>query len=805
MSSLTPNHIADLKRSGLDEANIDQSGIYSASAEEVAQILGRQDVGTGMIIPYPQLNGSPPFIRVKPDKPPIHKGRPAKYLTPKGAGNCLYVPRGKESCLFSASHPLLITEGEKKALKAAQEGFACIALSGVWCFRQRDKETGKSRSLPDLDHVEWGGRKVFIIYDSDIVDKLEVQRAECALAEELQRRGAIVRSVRLPVGPGGEKVGLDDFLVQYGEQGADRLRELMEQAQPPAVQQGIYRIENGCMGWIKTVGRGEDAIPVFTPLCNFVARVVEDRGLDDGAEVRRRFLVELTLCTNHRPLRLEVPAAQFASMSWVMREAGIHASITAGYGSQDRLRAAIQAFSSDAVSRYAYAHTGWRKVSDAWTYLHAGRTDLEVVLDGKLKSYSLPEQPDRVSEAVRQSYSLLNVAPHEVTIPLLAAVYLALLYEWLHPDFVLFLVGPSGTHKSTLAALFMSHYGAFVDKSDLPGSWESTDNALEKLLFTLKDVLVCVDDYAPRADLTAQRRQAGRAQRIIRGAGNISGRGRMNADGSLRPDYPPRGLLLSTGEDLPPGQSILARMLSVEVDLGSVDLKLLTQAQAQADRLPHAFAGYVEWLAPRLDELADDLRGQFVELRNLFAPGATHGRIPEILAYLALGLNLFVQYAVDSDALSSDEGKELTKEAVRVLQKLGAVHGARIGESDPAEVFLSTLSSLLAAGNGQLAQKGGSSSADGQEILGWKDDKHAYLIPDAAVRAVNRFLRDRDHHFSYTNSALYKALDGRGVLIRGSDGKSTRSITIGGKKQRVLTIPLNSIEPAADESDELDN
>ena len=172
-------------------------------------------------------------------------------------------------------------------------------------------------------------------------------------------------------------------------------------------------------------------------------------------------------------------------------------------------------------------------------------------------------------------------------------MFLAPVSTFLPPDFVLFLVGQTGSLKSTLAALFLSHFGRF-DRTCLPASWESTDNALERRLFTLKDTLAVIDDYAPRADVYAQRQLVQRAQRIIRAVGNRSGRARLQADLSERPEYPPRGLVFSTGEDLPPGQSILARLLPLQVDRERLNPARLTQVQQHAHRLPHAMAGYLQ-------------------------------------------------------------------------------------------------------------------------------------------------------------------------------------------------------------------
>ena len=55
-----------------------------------------------------------------------------------------------------------------------------------------------------------------VVFDSDLAEKPEVGWAEWHLAETLRAAGAEVRAVRLPPGPGGVKVGVDDFLLAHG-------------------------------------------------------------------------------------------------------------------------------------------------------------------------------------------------------------------------------------------------------------------------------------------------------------------------------------------------------------------------------------------------------------------------------------------------------------------------------------------------------------------------------------------------------------------------------------------------------------
>jgi putative DNA primase/helicase len=239
--ALDNGHLDELRGSGLTDATIQAAGLHSADGDEIADILGWQEKagpwGRGWVIPYRQNGDAEPALcRVKLDHPRHDKaGDPIKYEAPLRAPIRVYFPPGVCDALRDPGTPIMLTEGEKKALAAAQCGFACIAIPGVWTFgtkrarRQTGKATGPRLLIEDLDTIAWNGRQVYVVFDSDAADKPEVRAAENTLAEILQGRGATVRVVRLPKFGDG-KVGLDDFLVHHGVDGPARLRELMEQS-----------------------------------------------------------------------------------------------------------------------------------------------------------------------------------------------------------------------------------------------------------------------------------------------------------------------------------------------------------------------------------------------------------------------------------------------------------------------------------------------------------------------------------------------------------------------------------------------
>ena len=230
---LFPNHVLELRDSGLTNATIEAAGIYSeANVDKIARILDWKSWlrknGHVMVIPYHDAAGDVVLRRLKPVRPVKFGSNSAKYLSPKGSGIRAYFPPGVHDAAERPEAEVIITEGEKKSLAGTQVGIPTIGLLGVEGWHAK-----RSLSLlADLERFDWKGRDVYIAFDSDLSEKPAVQENECLLAEALKNRGANVKVLRFSDGPNGEKVGLDDFLVTNGMD-LGPLRRLMNEALDP--------------------------------------------------------------------------------------------------------------------------------------------------------------------------------------------------------------------------------------------------------------------------------------------------------------------------------------------------------------------------------------------------------------------------------------------------------------------------------------------------------------------------------------------------------------------------------------------
>jgi hypothetical protein len=206
---LHPDHLADLRRSGLSDKTILKAGIKSLPPNEITKKLGfnNPDITSCYEIPYDK-----DFSRFRifytnnaTDKP--------KYLQRKGTSNRLYIHHLTKEILNNPSIPLYITEGEKKALKATQESLFCVALSGLWSW-----SNGKKELIEDFDQIVLKDRDIYIVPDNDWCQlnkhgyAKNLEQAVYELADRLKEKGAKVFIVQLPQ---GKLKGLDDYLHQH--------------------------------------------------------------------------------------------------------------------------------------------------------------------------------------------------------------------------------------------------------------------------------------------------------------------------------------------------------------------------------------------------------------------------------------------------------------------------------------------------------------------------------------------------------------------------------------------------------------
>jgi P4 family phage/plasmid primase-like protien len=225
--NLHPDDLANLQRSGLTDATIASLGCFSAEADTIQARTGVAKVESpGYAIPYQGIidQTGEPYVRWRL-RQPIGKMR---YAAGKGDDAQLYIPPALAA--LPPADLLVVTEGEKKAAKAVQEGIHCVAVQGVWSgFDAEGRAAEKMRGepvndetapLPELVKLAKGYRGVLVLGDSDLLSnppaKVGFERLARSLAA-LGIRAAVAYCPPATVVDGEEKSikkqGLDDWLI----------------------------------------------------------------------------------------------------------------------------------------------------------------------------------------------------------------------------------------------------------------------------------------------------------------------------------------------------------------------------------------------------------------------------------------------------------------------------------------------------------------------------------------------------------------------------------------------------------------
>ena len=193
--------------------------------------------------------------RIRFQHPPTIEGKLRKFNQRPGTKPAPYLVRALswKRIFANTKLPLIVSEGETRALAGAHHNMPVIALGGVYSgFVQG---TRCSELLPILLKIKWKKRKVYIAFDADGVANSDVQRAEEKLAAALSALEAEVHIVRVPRLTSDGHTGIDDMLSLPG--GVEMVKSLC----------------NAAPVW--NVAKNGDGTPSIERLADVEARIVE--------------------------------------------------------------------------------------------------------------------------------------------------------------------------------------------------------------------------------------------------------------------------------------------------------------------------------------------------------------------------------------------------------------------------------------------------------------------------------------------------------------------------------------------------
>ena len=661
-----------------------------------------------------------------------------------------------------------------------------------------------------------------------------------------------------------------------------------------ANESGVYLIKREN----KTVGNGADATTVLVErrifLTNFLAMIKEQRIIDDGDGddmLLREYIIEAA--TSGAAYRFTLPADQFYDMRrWVDRYVGAPATLLPNVHNHiDHASAAIKLLSGTPPTVHIRTHTGWAETAGVRGFLHQrgmiissisgqagsvapatqqdewpiatqcggntfgssgpfgpfsglghGPNSYQTDLPTQLRKFELPDPlvGDDLKAGFEAVYELVNAASNAVGFSLLGSCFSAPLGG---SKTYVNLIGSTDSGKSVYAGLFQSCYGPAMDAKNFPANWGSTANFLERLLYHAKDVMVVIDDFLTKGQLSEVQRQQAKADQVLRALFNNNGRGRAQGDGEIRAEKPPRAQVVCTAELPFDGLSIKNRGFNLDFQRKELDWDAITNAQENAQRgvfagVMSSFLSYVSghydkvqaWRSKRQEELERLARNEL--------PG--RGRAAGVVASLAIGVEAFIIFGYVAGIIA--------KEGLAYNLGLGwdalieAARAQEVEQGDPIEFFFMCLQTAFVTGRVHLkGPEGGCPIRPGDwatdpdawgwhrwttedqvktygeedgsvttrtvaatsgwrpkgEAIGWMEGTLLYLHPAASLKAAKAIAKSLDATIDFTAWTLGKTLYERGLLLRSERKRNryTARENLGGGRPNVLFVDSSNVMP----------
>lgn len=561
-------------------------------------------------------------------------------------------------------------------------------------------------------------------------------------------------------------------------------------------------------------------------LANFQAVLSEQIEIDDGAEGPKdmRYKIDL-LHPNISQRPIVVTPEELEDGSWIARtDASLIVFGPRTYG--QHIRVQLRVMGNVDNRKKIFINLGWNKVDGKTIYL---ANNGAITKEGFTADYytssefggplgyevAVSENSIEQRSIFQKIQILLSVTKRKFTTALLASAFRAPLIKYLPTDFCLGVFGITGSQKSTLVALFTNFFGREFNYNNLPESFGSTQNALERKFFLTFACTIVVDDWVPGEHSKYK------ADYILRSVGNRQGRGRMNSDTSLKKTFSSRSFVILTGEDIQVEQSLRARMVILALEKNSVDLDVLTELQDFAENGDfNKFMGdYIQWVISNEEVLPEKLKILFKKYRLEFQKDTKHARIAPNLAHLMIGIELFADFCFDKNLMSLAEKDEFILDSKAHLNDLKQTQNTHQESTDPVNIFCEILRTILTNGTayvrhpnpielgtlytsvGYTSVQQYGSHAEG-ECIGEFKNGYMCLVKSATFNKVKQYAIRHGTPFNFSEAAIGTRLKDRDLLIT-DEGRTTVKRSFGQSRERCwefsnwLAVLMPEIDPDA--------
>lgn len=409
-----------------------------------------------------------------------------------------------------------------------------------------------------------------------------------------------------------------------------------------------------------------------------------------------------------------------------------------------------------------YSTSGWHERADGWHYFSANDSDC-------LGKMTLPPPLDfqTTLDAIHWCAGLLSLSEEEIMLPLIIHAHLGFtlkLFEeaGFREQFILTIIGPSGSKKTSLARVLFCLFG-----NDL-SNFTFTDRAIELEIIEHQDSTLVIDDMTSGRDA----KQASTFERILRQLGDSTGRKKStNGGAQLERNLTRCAVVVTAESDIDAlGKSSKLRTLAVRLNTNSIDSDKLLEYQRDElfakqarrfNRLELYIGSYIHFLENNFPQAVSDI----INRKLLPANNFHFARQETIFKILASQAELILTFWETCGAITPEEHAEIFARWDSILRDVMQANEQRGKVVDPCVLFLRFLNDAaipenLIAQNKQTFEQQPAHA----NFIGYAHEQILMLLPDLSYANAINFFTENRLPFNETAGGLWNRLYEIGLL-----------------------------------------
>lgn len=532
-------------------------------------------------------------------------------------------------------------------------------------------------------------------------------------------------------------------------------------------------------------------------LTNFIIEAEKKQIKDDGIRKEVSYVLQCKLVGQIRTLkRIELKSKELITPDWIKSKLGIEYNI---YDNQlyKYLEIYIGKLFVNVNSEIIYEHVGWRRIGDKRIYIHGGgiigeynsnikgRSDKTLEID-----YSLNK-----IDALNQTLNMIKIADPIKTVPMFLYTHLSVLKEIFkeggaNPEFSLWLEGLTGSRKTSVAKVFFNVFNRSNDY--IPATFKDTVGSIEEKSFQYKDSPLILDDFFHSISKNEWNYTQQTASEMLRRFGDGFSKSRLDKNMERAKEYPPRGMLVITGELTIKGESSVSRYLTIGIEKNDINLEVLKHHQENNRIFSTHLYHFIQWVSNNSNRIIQYIKDNFRNLRNENQGKYRHGRLIETYTIYQLICNIFWDYCLELGIMDKVNRQYLVNNWCQFISEAILIHEKANLQENPAVMYLQALQQLICDGEIKLRlkEKNGDKS-----IVGYEDDEYYYLSSEVMLREIIKYWKRFSIEFTATSEMVTKALDVLGAIKTAYEGgKIRRTLKISGDSRRFLIINKSKME-----------